>query len=111
MKHDYNTTASADTIQTSHIGFIQVHKYGGHVEVVEIVAEQESNADAEWNVLVDGSNVFSSTQSVTSGDVSETFTPDQNRIASGASMAVELDVTGSAGAADDLRVDVLVDSQ
>jgi hypothetical protein len=111
MKHDYNTTASADTIQTNHIGFVQVHKYGGHVEVVEIVAEQENNADAEWNVLVDGSNVFAASQSVASADAPETFTPDQNRIASGASMAVELDVTASAGAADNLLVDVLVDSQ
>jgi hypothetical protein len=109
MKNDYNTTSSAGTVQTNHIGFIQVHKFGGHVEVVEIVAEQENNADAEWNVLVDGSNVFAASQSVASADAPETFTPDQNRIASGASMAVELDVTASSGTAGNLHVGVGVE--
>lgn len=109
MKHDYNGTASADTIQTNFIGFVQSHEFGGSGFVEKVVVEQTTNSDAEWNVQLDGSNIFSSTQSVTVSDAPETFSPDQNRHVAGPSARLQLDVTASAGAADTLRLGVLID--
>lgn len=110
MRADYGRSVTANTVDTHHVGFVQIHKYGGRVEAIEVVAEQESNSDAEFNVLLAGSALFSATQSVAAADTPEVLVPDQNEYASGASMAVELDVTASAANADQLHVDVLLES-
>lgn len=108
MKHDYNHEVTANTVQTHHVGFVQVHRFGGRGFVRSVVVEQTNNADAEFNVNVDGSAVFGSTQSVAAGDTPETLYPDQNRYFTGPSVAVQLDVTASASFADQLRVGVLI---
>lgn len=110
MRQDYNREITAGSVQTHHIGFVQAHRFGGSSAVKLVVVEQENNNDAEWNVLADGSAVFSSTQSVASADSPETFVPDQNQHFTGADAELQLDVTSSAGAADQLRVGVLVES-
>lgn len=112
MKHDYNATAiAADTIATTGFGFIAVqNNWGGTVRIDEVVVEQTDAADAEFNVLVDGSNLFSSTQSVASSDTPESLTPDQNRTTASALVDLSLDVTASSGTGtSELFANVLVD--
>lgn len=112
MKHDYNTAVTANTVQTHHIGFVQAHEFGGVGFIEKVVAEQVDNSDAEWNVLVDGSAVFTSTQSVAVSDAAEEFIPDNDpsRYIQGGTADVALDVTASASFADELRVGVLVEN-
>lgn len=109
MKHDYNDEVAADTIATTNIGFVQAHEFGGSSFIDKVVVEQTTNADAEWNILADGSSIFASTQSVAASDAPETFVPDQNRNIAGPSAQLEMDVTASAAAADTLNVGVLID--
>jgi len=114
MKQSYGNVGGGGTdaasIATSTIGFLQIHKFGGSGFVEAVVVEQESAADAEFNVLVDGSNIFAASQSVASADAPEEFVPDQNRHFTG-SAALELDVTASSGTAGNMLVDVLVSDE
>lgn len=115
MKASYGNVGGggtdAATIATTTIGFLQIQKFGGSGFVEAVVVEQSNNADAEWNILVDGSNIFAATQSVASADAPEEFVPDQNRQFTG-SADLQVDVTASAGnAADQLFVDVLVSDE
>lgn len=111
MQSDYNADVTANTVQTHHIGFVQVHEYEGTSFVEKVVAEQTGNSDAEFNVLIDGSAIFSATQSVSVSDAPETLHPTQNRYAAGPSARLELDVTASASFSDQLRVGVLIDEK
>lgn len=109
MKHDYNGSAAADSIATTTIGFAQAQEFGGSGFIDRVVVQQESDSDAEWNVLVDGSNIFASTQSVASSDTSEEFIPDQNRNYTGAVVDIDVDVTASSTTSGNLIVGVLTD--
>lgn len=108
MKGDYNADVTANSVQTHHMGFVQLHEFGGTAFVEKIVAEQTNRQDAQFNVNIDGSALFSSTQSVASSDTPETLVPDQNRHAAGENVRLEVDVTASASFADQLRVGVLI---
>lgn len=114
MKQSYGNVGGGGTdatsIATTTIGFLQIQKFGGSGFVEAVVVEQESAADAEWNIIVDGSNIFASTQSVASADAPEEFVPGQNRNFAG-SAALELDVTASSGTSGNLLVDVLVSDE
>lgn len=108
MKMDYNQEVTADSVQTHWLGFVQFHEFGGTALVEKVIVEQENNSDAEWNINANGSAIFSSTQSVASGDTPETFVPDQNRELTGANSELQFDVTASASFADQIRVGVLL---
>lgn len=111
MKASYGNVGaggqSAQTIATHDLGFLQIHKFGGSGYVEEVIVEQEGAQDAEWNIIVDGSNLFSSTQSVASADAPETFVPDQNRYFTGSAKA-ELDITASSGTSGNILASLLV---
>lgn len=112
MQHDYTGDVPADAINTVPIGAIQVAQgFSSGVTIRRVVAFQEGDSDAEWNVRVAGSDIFSSTQSVSSQDTAETFQPDQNTEPTGSNDAVEVDVTASSGTSGQLAVGVLVDDK
>jgi hypothetical protein len=92
---------AADDVATTALGAILSHKYGSSVEVVEVVVEQTNNADAEFNLQVDGNNAFSAEQSVAQADTLESFIPDQNEF-SADNVLLELDVSNGAGNAADV---------
>lgn len=110
MKQDYNATGlDVQSTGTQLIGFVQTHEYGGSGFVEKVVAQIEDNTNPEFNVNIDGSAIFSSTQSLAAANTPETFVPDQNRHFTGPSVAVQLDVTTSASAANNMDIGVLVD--
>lgn len=98
---------AADSAATTALGAILSHKEGGSIEVVELVVEQTTNADAEFNLQVDGNDAFSSEQSVDTADTLESFVPDQNEFAAD-NVLLELDVSNAAAAADLLNGGVRV---
>lgn len=107
--HDYHTEVDAASTGRSVISFLGVHKFGSSVTVEEVTAEQTNNADADFNVELDGSDVFSGEQSVSAADTAETLTPDQNRHAAGDTPDLAVDVSSAAAnAADQLLVTVTV---
>jgi len=108
--HDYHAEVDAATAGRSVISFLGVHKFGSSVTVEEVTVEQTNNADADFNVELDGSDTFSAEQSVSAADSAETLTPDQNRHAAGDAVDLAVDVsTAAANAADQLLVTVTVD--
>jgi|APHM01.1.fsa_nt_gi hypothetical protein len=76
------------------------------LEVSNVVVEQTNAADANWNIQINGDDLFSAEQSVASGDTPENFVPDQNRHVADETATVSVDVS-SAGSAGDLNVFVV----
>lgn len=107
MKQEYETTVPADDASVSELALPTSHLPGGNATIQRIVAEQETNADCEYNVLNGGSYVLSANQAISSSDTLEEATPDQNKHYSGLTK-LEVEVT-SAGSADNLHVSVEVD--
>lgn len=109
IRQDYtheNVTATS-TGQTE-LGPAQIHQFGGTVYAKRVAVEQQGATDAEWNVNLDGSAVFSATQTVSSSNTFETFVPDQNRYSSADPATVEADVT-TAGSSGPLLFSVLLE--
>lgn len=109
MKNDYNRTGvDATTRGTALIGFVQAHKYGGSVFVEEIMVEEVGGQGGFFNVQLDGRQIFSNTQSVTTGTTPETFEPDQNRHATGDNLALDFEVVNQESASETYNVGVLL---
>lgn len=111
MIQDYTET-EIDVTSTGAVplGFVQAHKYGGSVRAVEVVAESTVD-DAEWNVELDGNDLFGSDASVAASGEAETFTPDQNRSASGDTVSLAVDVnTATSGSAGTMDIGVALDA-
>jgi len=100
-----DATASAGTEYP--LGFIQVHRYGGSIEVVEVVAQQRGASDAYWNITVGGNNIFSTSQTVTASNRPQIFYPDQNKYAAASALLVSL-VMKSSSATSGSKLDVSV---
>lgn len=113
MKHDYNTPGSVDAIATksSHMGFVQAHEFGGTGFVEKVVVRADDNTNPSFNIVIDGSTLFSTDQTLTAADTPETFVPDQNRHFTGPSVQVLFSVTASASTNNDMECGVLVDDQ
>lgn len=102
---------AADAVATTTIDLLQAYKYGGGVTVLAVVVEQTNNADAEFNVELEGNDLFAAEQSVAAADTPEEFIPDQNRDAhddTGVRLAVDVS-TAAAAAGDELNISVLWD--
>lgn len=100
---------SADDTNTDPIGFVGEQHPGKTVRVVAVIAEQTSNADAEWNIQVGGNDLFNSEQSVSSADTPELFAPDQNRYVGNDTDKIEIDKSSAAAAADNLNITVVTE--
>lgn len=87
---------AADVATVTSLGVFLSHEADSTIEVIEVAVEQTTNADAEFNIKLDGANLFSTAQSVTAGDTLETFIPDQNKHSTAGGLAVEVSSTGSA---------------
>lgn len=112
MQHDYTGDVPADTINTVPVGHILVAlDFSSGAEIRRVAARQEGANDAEWNINVGGNAIFSSTQSVSTSDNTETFTPDQNTAIAASGDAIEVDVTASSGTGGQLAVGVLLDDK
>jgi hypothetical protein len=101
----------ADAVATETVDLIQAHKHGGSVTALAVVVEQTGSADAEFNVELDGEDLFAAEQSVAAANTPEEFIPEQNRDAHD-DEAVELAVdvsSAAAGAGEELNVSVLWD--
>lgn len=93
---------AADSASTVALGAFLSHKEASTAEVVEVVVEQTTNADAEFNLQVNGNDAFSSEQTVSEADTLESFVPDQNEYAAD-NVLLELDISNAAAAADVLN--------
>lgn len=100
---------AADDTNTSRIGNIAEAFPEATVEVVAVIVEQTSNADADWNIELGGSAVFSSEQSVSSSDTPELFHPDQNEFSATSTDNIDINKSNAASAADSLHVTVVTD--
>lgn len=78
------------------IGFVNIHEYGGAVKAKKVVVQQNGGSDAQWNIQLDGRDVFATTQSVTTSFTSEAFYPDQNLFASGETVPLRMSITSAA---------------
>lgn len=105
------TITEADVVGITPIDLLQAYKFEGSVTVLAVVVQQTNNADAEWNVELDGNDLFSAEQSVAAADTPEEFIPDQSQDAhDDVGVRIDVDVsTGAANAADSLGVSVLWD--
>jgi hypothetical protein len=110
-KHDYNATGvAADSTGVTHVSFVGAHLYGSSATVEQVIAEQSGAADADFNVELDGNDVFSNEQSLDAADTPEELTPDQNKNAAGSPLELAVDVSSASGTADStLDVTVVVD--
>lgn len=110
MQQDYtheNITATS-TGQTE-LGPVNIHRFGGTVHAVLVTARQGGATDAAFNVNLDGNAIFSDSQQVAASNTFETFTPDQNKFASGENVSLEADVA-TAGSSGPLLMGVLLDT-
>ena len=107
-RHDVVTTVDAATVARTVVGYIQAYKFGGSVRAVSVAADQENADDADWNVELDGSDLFSAEQSVAATDTAEQFQPDQSLDAHD-TVGIELaiDVSASSATAGDLNIGFL----
>jgi len=110
MKHDYNENGiDATTGVTVPLGFVQAHKYGGSITVEDVVVEMAgTDADNDFNIEVGGSDVFSAEQTATNGAIG-TFTPDQNREATGEYVQLDIDISAANATTGTMNVSVMVD--
>lgn len=109
-KQDYtheNITGTA-TGQTE-LGPVNIHRFGGAVKAVLVTARQDGATDAAFNVNLDGNAIFADSQQVAASNTFETFTPDQNRYASGANVSLQADVQ-TAGSSGPILMGVLLES-
>ncbi|HDN73686.1 MAG TPA: hypothetical protein ENG16_01510 [Archaeoglobus sp.] len=91
------------------LGYIMIHRYGGSIEVVEVIARQSGAADAYWNIELAGNNIFSTSQSVAAADKDQIFYPDQNKYAAASALPVDFVMkASSATAGSTIDVAVLV---
>jgi hypothetical protein len=100
---------AADNTNTDELGHIAEAFPEATVEVIAVIAEQTSNADAEWNIEVEGTAVFSSEQSVSSSDTPELFVPDQNEFSATETDQLNINKSSQASASDSLHVTVVTD--
>lgn len=111
MKQDYNREGiDATSRQTTTIGFVQTHKFGGTSRVEALIVEEEGGQASEWNVQLDGSDLFAQTQSVTTGTTPEEFIPDQNQYTASDTAQLEFVTTNQESNSETLDVGVLVDN-
>lgn len=87
---------AADSATDTSLGVFLSHQSDATIEVISVAVEQTTNADAEFNILLDGESVFSTPKSVSTGDTVETFIPDQNKHSVDGLLAVEVTSAGSA---------------
>lgn len=101
----------ADAVATETVDLIQAHKHGGGVTALAVVVEQTNNADTEFNIELEGEDLFAAEQSVAAADTPEEFVPEQNRDAHDDEVVeLTVDVSSAAAAAgDELNVSVLWD--
>lgn len=85
----------ADSATETPLGVFLSHQSDSTIEIISIAVEQTTNADAEFNILLDGEYIFSTPQSVSAGDTVETFIPDQNKHSIDGSLAIEVTSAGS----------------
>lgn len=88
---------AADSAVETSLGVFLSHQSDSTIEVISVAVEQTTNADAEFNILLDGEYVFSTAQSVSAGDTVETFIPDQNKHSVDGSLAIEVTSAGTGG--------------
>lgn len=108
MIQDYNATRTVTDRGSSHVGFIQAHQYDGHVFVERVVAEAVSDKPISFNVSLDGNDLFSAAQTVTTTDTPQTFSPDQNRYSSSDTAELRVQNTTQATGSGTLNVGVAV---
>lgn len=104
--NDYNNEHTVTSRGAKHHAFVQAHKYKGKVFVEEVVAEMEGDKPISFNVTLDGNNLFSAAQTVTTTDTPQSFTPDQNRYASGDTTQLKVNNTTQATGSGTLNVGV-----
>ena len=100
-KHDVlaaelDATAEARTV----VGYIQAYKHDGSVRAVSVAGDQEGADDAQWNVELDGTDLFAAEQSVAATNTAEQFQPDQNQDAHdtvGIEVAVDVSTSSATG--------------
>lgn len=100
----------ADAVARTTIDLLQGYKDGGGVTAHAVVVEQVGAADAEWNIELDGNDLFDAEQSVAAADTPEEFIPNQNRDAHddvAVEVAVDVSLAGAGGST--LIVNVLWD--
>ena len=101
---------SVEDIATFDIDLLQAYKFEGSVTVLSVVVEQTNNADAEWNIELDGNDLFATEQSVTAPDTLEEFIPEQNQDAhDDTAVRLTLDISTDADPNDVLNLSVLWD--
>jgi hypothetical protein len=101
---------SADAVATEAVDLLQAYKHGGAVTVLSVVVEQTGAADTDWNIELDGNDLFAAEQSVGAADTPEEFIPDQNREAhDDTAVPLALDVSGAGTGGTELNVSILWD--
>jgi hypothetical protein len=98
MQSETVTFGGIDASSTgeTELGVFLSHLSASTIDVAEVVVEQTTNADAAFNIKLDGEYIFSSKRSVTAGDTLESFVPDQNEFSTGGKLTFEVTTAGSA---------------
>jgi len=102
-----NIDATAPAGTRTRLGYVQIHRFGGSIEVVEVVARQTLASDAYWNIELNGNNIFSTSQSVATSGKPQLFYPDQNRYAAASALPIDFVMKASSNTANS-RIDVSV---
>jgi hypothetical protein len=95
------TGIDATSTGSTTAGFAAAAFPGSTLELVNVTAEQTTNADADWNIEVGGDDAFSTEQSVAASGTPEQFVPDQNQYDSDDTSTIAVDVS-SAGTGGEL---------
>lgn len=112
-RYIHENTVGADAVATTHVGFA-AEAFPSHVsKAVAVVVEQVGGADAQWNVLLDGKNLFDAGGgvNVNAANTPELFVPNAgnraNLITANENAPIEVEIK-TAGTGD-LHVTVLTD--
>lgn len=108
MKADYvREEISLNTSGVQHIGFINVHKFGGSIRAV-LATLRASSTSPVWVLQLNGNDLHAS-GSVAASNTAEVITFDQNQYAAGSIVEVGLNVIAS-GTGGTMDVTVGVDA-
>lgn len=98
IQQDYSVTITSGitTSTGNNLGPVNIHRFGGAVYAKLVAAKEENpltQSTTAFQVALDGSDLFATSQTITAGaNTFETFTPDQNRHASGANVDLTADI-------------------
>lgn len=98
IRQDYSVTITSgiSTSTGNNLGPVMIHRFGGTVRAVLVMAKEESSltqSTTAFQVALGGRDLFATSQTITNAaDTWQTFVPDQNRYASGSGIGLEADI-------------------